>query len=150
MTSKVFESKKLTTAIDSCLHLHPTSQVLIHAVSYRLQEAILDLSSFTSQMAYAPNSKFMASAISDFKQKQKRILLSPSVQRGIDLPNDLCDVIIIAKVPYPSLGDKRIAARTYMKGGDIYYSIQTVRSLVQIGLNLLAHRDPPRHAEVTF
>lgn len=43
-----------------------------------------------------------------------------------------CRVQVIAKIPFPNLGDKQVNARLYTKGGDLWYRVQTVRSLVQM------------------
>ena len=92
-------------------------------------------------MSYAPNSKLTKEAIAQFIQGKYRILLSPSIQRGIDLPDELCELIIVAKVPFPNLGDKQIAARTYALGGDLFYRIETIRSIVQMTGRGFRHKD---------
>jgi Rad3-related DNA helicase len=60
------------------------------------------------------------------------VLLAPSFERGVDLPEEACEIIIIAKVPYPYLGDKQIAAKLYSKGGKTWYAVQTIRAIVQM------------------
>lgn len=55
------------------------------------------------------------------------------MDRGVDLPGDLCRVIVVAKIPFPNLGDKRTNARLYRtKDGEFWYAVNTVRSLVQM------------------
>ena len=43
-----------------------------------------------------------------------------------------CRVVVVAKVPYPSLGDRRIAARMRLPGGNSWYQMQTVSTIVQM------------------
>ena len=62
----------------------------------------------------------------------KRVLVAPSLDRGVDLPGELCDAVIVAKLPYPSLGDKQVAARLYENGGRVWYAVQVARSLLQM------------------
>jgi Rad3-related DNA helicase len=60
------------------------------------------------------------------------VLLAPSLERGVDLPKDQCGVIIIAKVPYPSIGDKQVNTRLYSTpNGQLWFQVQTVRAIVQ-------------------
>jgi hypothetical protein len=42
-----------------------------------------------------------------------------------------CRVVILTKVPWPSLGDKRVAKRLYSPGGKFWYRSQAARSIVQ-------------------
>jgi Rad3-related DNA helicase len=67
-----------------------------------------------------------------FLSIEDAVLLAPSFERGIDLPEEDCQVIIIAKVPYPYLGDKQISARMRTRGGQTWYAVQTIRSIAQM------------------
>jgi len=60
------------------------------------------------------------------------VLFSHSMDRGVDLPGDMCSVVIIAKVPSPALGDKRVSARLHLPGGEQWYAVQAVRKVVQM------------------
>ena len=60
------------------------------------------------------------------------VLLAPSLDRGIDLPNDQCRAIVCCKIPFPNLNDKQISSRLHSKNGDLWYKVQTVRTLVQM------------------
>ena len=51
---------------------------------------------------------------------------------GVDLPGDLCRVQVVMKMPFASLGDKQVARRLYSKDGQLWYSVSTVRTLVQM------------------
>lgn len=72
-----------------------------------------------------------ASALRRFRENGG-ILLSPSMSRGVDLKDDLCRVQVIAKVPFPSLGDKMVSGRLHLPGGQEWYSVQVVRDIVQM------------------
>lgn len=73
-----------------------------------------------------------ADALAGFRDGEGHLLIAPSMDRGVDLPDDQCRVIVIAKVPYPYLGDRQVSARLYSKGGQVWYNVQTVRSIVQM------------------
>lgn len=121
------------------------SRILVHTVSYQLTEYLL------SRLSVYPN---LSSRVLTYKTSLERqrtldlyqanpasILLAPSLSHGIDLPNDLCRVIIICKVPFPNLGDKQISARLHSKGGNLWYRVQAVRSIVQMSGRGMRHED---------
>ena len=66
-------------------------------------------------------------------------MLAPSMSRGIDLPDDLCRVQIIAKCPFPALGDKQIASRLHLPGGQLWYTVKTIRDMVQMTGRAVRH-----------
>ena len=57
------------------------------------------------------------------------------------MPDDLCRVQIIAKCPFPALGDKQIAARLHTEGGQLWYTVKTVRDIVQMTGRAVRHDD---------
>lgn len=138
------ESKKLFEVIEDLCMAHPDEKVLIHTVSYQLARDIVgylnggNLSKegvnrlvFTYQSG--PSITGRDRIVEQWKKdRTPSIMVAPSLDRGVDLPGDLCRVQIIAKVPYPYLGDKKVSARLYSKGGKVWYAVQTVRTIVQM------------------
>jgi ATP-dependent DNA helicase DinG len=61
--------------------------------------------------------------------KEPTVLCTPSMMEGVDLAGDLARFAIIAKIPYPSLGDKSLKKR--ITRDPWYYDYLTVRSFVQ-------------------
>lgn len=57
------------------------------------------------------------------------VLLSSSLWEGVDLKDDLSRFQIIAKVPYPSLAERRVAVK--MRRFPLWYSSQTLTKLLQ-------------------
>lgn len=43
-----------------------------------------------------------------------------------------CRVVVVCKIPYPSLGDSQVSARVNGRGGDLWMRVQVWRSLVQM------------------
>ena len=80
-------------------------------------------------------------ALSRFLESNNGVLLAPSFERGIDLPYNDCRVVIVAKVPFPNLADKQVKSRLYSRGGQGWYSMQTVRALVQMTGRAMRHED---------
>lgn len=127
---------KLAEALAGVLALHPDDRILVHAVSHRRAEFLADeLRRRWPRrpiVTYAKASE-RAGALQRYKETPGAVLVAASMDRGIDLPGDLCRVIVVCKVPYPNTLDKRVSARLYStKTGQGWYAVQAVRSLVQM------------------
>jgi Rad3-related DNA helicase len=85
-------------------------------------------------------------ALDDFLSHPRGIMVAPSFERGVDLQGDDCRVVIIVKIPYPTLADKQISARLRLPGGNGWYSMNTVRTLVQ--MTGRAMRSEEDHCEI--
>jgi Rad3-related DNA helicase len=61
-------------------------------------------------------------------------MLSPSFDRGVDLPaaRFAKQVVIVCKIPYPDLSDPQVKARLEMPGGEKWYVIRTAQTLLQM------------------
>ncbi len=57
------------------------------------------------------------------------VLLSSSLWEGVDLKDDLSRFQIIAKVPYPNLGERRVSEKMHLF--PMWYDAQTVTKLLQ-------------------
>lgn len=57
------------------------------------------------------------------------VLIGPTLMEGIDLPDDLCRFIIIAKVPFPNLSDDLVKAK--MKLFPRWYDSATSNNVIQ-------------------
>jgi Rad3-related DNA helicase len=124
----------IADAISKVIARYPTYRILIHTVSYSLNnflEGSLRASSRKRIVTYHSAGEKQR-AIDTYLNRTNGIFLAPSLDRGIDLPGDDCRVIIICKIPFPSLGDKQVSARMYSKGGRQWYAVRTIRSLVQM------------------
>jgi ATP-dependent DNA helicase DinG len=139
------ERANLVRGVVEICRSYPERRILVHAVSYVLTGFIVGelrrqlgprtILSYTS-------SGEKGSVLAGLERASNGIIVAPSMDRGVDLPDDLCRVIIVAKVPYPYLGDRQVNARLYgSKGGRVWYSAQTVRSIVQMTGRGVRHAD---------
>ena len=135
VTFKTFEQEfpRVVAGLDDVLDAHPDVKVLVHAVSYVNAREILRLSRHRGRMITHENSVDKDTALDRFKQATyPAVMVSPSMDRGVDLSYDLCRVLVLCKVPYASLKDKQIAARVYgSKDGNEWYATNTIRTIVQ-------------------
>lgn len=112
---------------------HKEDRVLVHTVSYDVARIVTDALKGCGRKVFSyMNAEEREGALDAYKKKERAVLVAPSMDRGVDLPGDLCRVQIIAKVPFPYLGDRQISARMHGRGGQVWYNVQTVRTLVQM------------------
>jgi len=115
------------------IDMHPGERVLVHAVSYHLAETISrglrgrgrDVFTYTK-----PAEK--EQALARYRRTPGSVLVASSMDRGVDLKGDDCRVVIVAKIPYPSLKDSQVSKRLHGAGGEEWYAVQTVRTIVQM------------------
>lgn len=111
---------------------HPDERILVHSVSYALTSALCEALEPTGRVVTFGRGG-RESAIAQYIASPGAILVGPALDRGIDLADDLCRVIIIPKVPKANIGDRQVAHRLYGFGrdGKLWYLCQTIRSLCQ-------------------
>jgi len=110
---------------------YPSDKVLVHTVSYRIRNYLL--ANLPGNRIVTHNQQDRNEKLEMFKRSTRPlVMLSPSYDRGIDLPGDQCRCIIICKVPYPDLGDPQIKKRISLPGGQQWYNLKTVQTIVQM------------------
>lgn len=131
--SKEAELPNLVAALDKILERHPREKGLVHCVSYSNVNQVLKLTKYPERMITHHESDRQSQLYHFMRSSKPLVLLSPSMERGIDLPHDLCRFVIIAKVPFPYLGDPQISARLYRSRstGQAWYDATTARRIVQ-------------------
>lgn len=128
---------ELSHNIDEILKVHDDVRVLIHTVSYDLGNYLYDdlLHSDHRNRVYTYRSpQDRERTLNRYLADPRGVVLAPSFDRGVDLHQDDCRVIIIPKVPFGNLGDKQIKTRMYSTGraGRIWYVRQAIRTIVQM------------------
>lgn len=133
MTAKNKEQAwpEIAQAVADIMAAYPEDRILVHTVSYDLTRFLMAQLP-KQRLFYYQNAAERSLVLEQFRRTPGGVLLAPSLDRGIDLPGDDCRVVVVAKVPFPDLGDKQIAARLYSKGGNHWYRVQTVRTLCQM------------------
>lgn len=140
------EWPKLVEALHDILELHQGERVLVHTVSYELAKYLHGELGSTSHghrvMTYS-NAEEREKRLEAFRVTEGAVMLAPSLDRGVDLPDEDVRVIVIAKVPFPNLGDKQVQQRLYGTGlrGKTWYSTQTIRAMVQMTGRGMRHKD---------
>ena len=126
---------KITWAIRQlCDKAHPHERVIVHTVSYDLtRRVVAALETLPRYIGSYTTSAEVFRAIEEYKSPSNpnAILVAPSLERGFDLPGDLGRASIIAKCPYPNLGDAQISARLY-SGGQSWFDLEALRRIIQM------------------
>lgn len=122
----------LAKAVQKILDKHPDDHILIHTVSYKIRDYLMK--KVASKRFVTHSTSDRTTVLENFKKSQKPlVLLSPSMDRGVDLPEEECRVVVIAKMPYPDLGDNQITRRVHAsKDGDNWYAHKTVSKIIQM------------------
>lgn len=113
-------------------------RILVHTVSYKLTEMLYKRCQMEAptggsrvKVQYR-NAAGKDAAMATYLHNENAIMFAPSMDRGVDLKGDKCAVQIIAKCPFPSLGDKQVKSRLGLPGGQQWYAVKTVRDIVQM------------------
>ncbi len=124
---------KMVQGIRGVVSKYPEDRILIHAVSYALSAEIASgLSGMGRRVIAYTNAYQKEAALEEFRRTDGAVLIASSMERGVDLKGDDCRVQIIAKCPYPYLGNPQVGKRMKAKGGEEWYAVTTVRSIVQM------------------
>jgi ATP-dependent DNA helicase DinG len=131
------DRKNMIEAIISiCNDMHENDSGVIHTGSYQVSSWLVrELNGKIKHKIYHHNSDSdigRDSAINSFmtdKTDKPKLLISPSVTEGLDLKNDLGRFSIIAKVPFPYLGDAWVKKRAELSNK--WYNLQAMKSIIQ-------------------
>jgi len=127
----------MAKAVEKIARYHRGERVLVHTVSYALAGYLkgqMNGEERARVITYS-NSREREPALRRWLDRSTDgIMFAPSFDRGVDLKDDLCRVIIVAKMPYPNLKDKQVSGRLYTTGrsGQNWYTMLTIRSTVQM------------------
>src|SRR5215471_7329927 len=126
------ELHALIRDLDKIIDQYPDRKGIIHTANYGLSETIANLSYHTRRIITHKSSN-RAEALEEFRASEEGILVSPSMMEGIDLPHELCEFSIIAKLPFPNLKDPVWQARFNRdrNRASAAYTSQTISSIVQ-------------------
>ncbi|MBA7573035.1 ATP-dependent DNA helicase DinG [subsurface metagenome] len=134
------ERLKLLPAVQALINRYPNEKILIHTVSYRLRDFLvknLEQGRLITHTKWNREDK-----LEEFKDScEPLVMLSPSFDRGVDLPQEKCRCIIICKVPYLYKGDPQIRGRMKGFGGQKWYVLKAAQTLVQMSGRAVRSKD---------
>jgi Rad3-related DNA helicase len=130
------------------MNKHP-GRTLVHTVSYDLADQLArrlrgdaDHPALTTRPVFTyASSDMRALTLENYRDTPDAILLAASMDRGIDLPDDACRLQIVAKCPYPNLGDQQVSMRLHAPMGEQWYNVKVARSIQQMCGRGVRHPD---------
>ena len=121
-------ASKTIDVVESILNQHADEKGIIHTVSASCKDYLMN--NLDTSRLIDHNTQNRSKQLKKFKNSSKPlVLVSPSMNEGVDLPGNLCSFQIIYKLPYPDLADKQIRLRT--NADNDWYNYKTALSLVQ-------------------
>ena len=135
----------LARAVATILGEHPAEKGLIHVTSYTLGRRLVEL---VGEVAPRESRRLvLVTAEMDKTEALERhrasrlptVLVSPALREGVDLPDEFLRFQVVAKLPYPDLGDPWTAARR--QRDPRWYAVETVKALVQAYGRACRHAD---------
>jgi ATP-dependent DNA helicase DinG len=141
---------KMIVAIEKILNAHPDERVLIHSGTYAIAASLeAGLFRYTneeraqrSRIVTFTRARDREDALARYLARERSVLIGPAMERGVDLPDDACRVVVIMRVPYPFRGDPRVAERS-KQGGPwwVLQAIETTAALIQMTGRGMRHKD---------
>lgn len=134
----VAEEKMWVARIDQIVRARGDRKGIIHTVSYKRRNFILEHSEFAGQMI-THDSRTAKSAVEQFKAAGPgTLLVSPSMTTGYDFPYSEAEYQIILKIPFPDSRHPVMQARTAVdKDYGAYIAMQELVQAVGRGMRAI-------------
>lgn len=135
MSAKAKQWSECAKAVVAICEEHSGDRVLVHGVSYELCARMAhEVQSRTTRQVFThTNAGGRDIAIERYRAHEGSVLISPSLERGLDLRGDDCRVVIVCKVPFLYLADAQVNARMHRgREGEMWYAVQAIRTMVQM------------------
>jgi ATP-dependent DNA helicase DinG len=130
---------QVSSIIDSLMSKHSNEKGLILTTSYELAGNIFRYSNNKHRLLLTKDMS-AKEVLEKHVRTNANVILTPTMWEGVDLRDDLCRFIIIAKTPYPSLADKRIKVKAE-RDKDWYYSVTLMRLIQGCGRGVRHEKD---------
>lgn len=119
---------KLISVVKELLNHHPNEKGIIHCHTYKIAKYISDNIKDERLLFHSSDDRVDVLNF-HIKSKEPTVLVSPSFTEGIDLMGDKSRFQIIAKMPFPYMGDNYVKEK--MNRVDNWYNWQTLKTVIQ-------------------
>jgi ATP-dependent DNA helicase DinG len=126
------ELPRMIEGVRKVCELHGHERVMVHTHTYDNAKRLSDIRPGHTYTYLSARDR--SRTLEDYKRDPIGVLVAASMERGIDLPDDLCRAVVITQLPFPYEGDKQIKKRIYGTGAKGYKwrLMETMRSIVQM------------------
>jgi len=119
---------KTIPILEKIINHHRYEKGLIHTHNYKCQKYIMN--KIKNSRLIDHNSVNREYKLRQFEKSEEfKVLVSPSMSEGVDLPYEKCQFQVIYKIPFPYLGDRQVNQRRLKDPK--WYAYKTVMTLVQ-------------------
>lgn len=119
---------KTIPVLEKIIKHHRYDKGLIHTHNYKCQHYIMK--KINDNRLIDHNSMNREFILRQFEESEEpRVLVSPSMSEGVDLPYEKCHFQVIYKIPFPYLGDRQVNQRKMQDPK--WYAYKTVMTLIQ-------------------
>jgi Rad3-related DNA helicase len=130
---------QVSSVIDALMNKHQNEKGLILTTSYELAGNIFRYSNNKHRLLLTKDMS-AKEVLEKHARTNANVILTPTMWEGVDLRDDLCRFILIAKTPYPSLADKRTKVKAE-RDKDWYYSVTLMRLIQGCGRGVRHDKD---------
>lgn len=118
----------LVKTIQTLLADHPNEKGMIHTGNYKIAKHLQEHVG-SSRLLFHESSDREAVLQVHLESDEPTVLVSPSMTEGVDLRDDASRWQVIAKIPFPYLGDEMTKKRMARNGR--WYGFVTARTIIQ-------------------
>jgi ATP-dependent DNA helicase DinG len=129
LSSKEETFKKQIVWINKILKKYENKKGIIHCTTYEISNWIKENIQNERLLFHDPENKDEILE-KHLQNSEPTVIVSPSMSNGIDLKDNNARFSIILKIPYPTLGSKKIVSRK--NSNKDYYSNATISELLQM------------------
>lgn len=119
---------RMVQTISELLEHHKNEKGIIHCHNYKIAKYISDNIKSDRLLFHSSDDRIDVLNF-HIKTKHPTVIVSPSFTEGIDLQGELSRFQIIAKIPFPFLGDKYVTEKMNRVNG--WYDWQTLKTVIQ-------------------
>lgn len=119
---------KFIAKVMTILRRHEGQRGIIHCHSFQLAECLMQ-NIPTKRFLFQDEFKDKTEMLAEHARRADSVIIAPAMHEGFDLKDDLSRFQIIAKVPWPSLGDRVVKER--QSRDNRWYGWLTALKLVQ-------------------
>lgn len=123
----------LLKAVLKIVNKHSAERGIVHGNSYDVCDKIYACLAETEhlpRLIYPKKADQREDAFNRHAATPASILITPSMGEGFDFKDDLARWQIVPKIPWPSLGDRQVKAKSDLDPD--WYSCEAVKSIIQI------------------
>ena len=125
------ELPKVLLTIQDLLEVYPDERILVHCHSWKILKQCQTFFTNEPRALWYTEAAGREALLVKLRTTPGAVCFTIAMDRGIDLPDDACRLVIIVKIPFAGQ-DKQVKARQALPGGWDWYNRAAIRALIQM------------------